>query len=95
MPLEEFGHQMRNRVRQETGLTIGVGFGPTKTLANHAAKKWSKTNGEVDLSSPVRQRKLMALINISEVWGVGGKIRKRLRGLKANGTRPYVSGVTV
>ena len=87
MPLEEFGHQMRNRVRQETGLTIGVGFGPTKTLAklaNHAAKKWSKTNGVVDLSSPVRQRKLMALIDISEVWGVGGRIRKRLQAMGIN-----------
>ena len=81
MPLEEFGHQMRNRVRQETSLTIGVGFGPTKTLAklaNHAAKKWTKTGGVVDLSSPVRQRKLMALVDISEVWGVGGRIKKRL-----------------
>lgn len=81
MPLEEFGRQMRSRVRQETGLTIGVGFGPTKTLAklaNHSAKKWTKTGGVVDLSSEVRQRKLMALVDISDVWGVGGRIKKRL-----------------
>lgn len=87
MPLETFGHQMRNRVKQETGLIIGVGFGPTKTLAklaNHAAKKWSKTNGVVDLSCPERQRKLMALIDISEVWGVGGRIAKRLRSMEIN-----------
>lgn len=87
MPLEKFGHEMRNRVRKETGLTIGVGFGPTKTLAklaNHAAKKWSKTGGVVDLSSPVRQRKLMALVDISEVWGVGSKIAKRLRTMCIN-----------
>ncbi|MBD8234891.1 translesion error-prone DNA polymerase V subunit UmuC, partial [Pantoea agglomerans] len=87
MPLETFGHQMRNRVRKETGLTIGVGFGPTKTLAklaNHAAKKWSKTGGVVDLSSPVRQRKLMALVDIGEVWGVGGRIAKRLRTMGIN-----------
>lgn len=87
MPLEEFGHQMRNRVRQETSLTIGVGFGPTKTLAklaNHAAKKWTKTGGVVDLSSPVRQRKLMALVDISEVWGVGGRIKKRLEQMGIN-----------
>lgn len=84
MPLEEFGHQMRNRVRQETSLTIGVGFGPTKTLAklaNHAAKKWTKTGGVVDLSSPVRQRKLMALVDVTEVWGVGGRIAKRLQAM--------------
>jgi len=87
MPLEEFGHQMRNRVRQETSLMIGVGFGPTKTLAklaNHAAKKWTKTGGVVDLSSPVRQRKLMALVNVTEVWGVGGRIAKRLQTMGVN-----------
>ncbi|MCX2195017.1 hypothetical protein LD112_24245 [Pantoea agglomerans] len=42
IPLETFGHQMRERIRKETGLIIGVGFGPTKTLAklaNHASKK--------------------------------------------------------
>ncbi len=33
MPLEAFGHQMRDRIRKETGLTVGVGIGPTKTLA--------------------------------------------------------------
>lgn len=33
MPLEIFGHQMRRRVLQETGLTIGVGMAPTKHLA--------------------------------------------------------------
>lgn len=87
MPLEEFGLQMRSRVKKETGLVIGVGFGPTKTLAklaNHAAKKWSKTNGVVDLSCPERQRKLMAIVDIDEVWGVGGRIRKRLEAMGIN-----------
>ncbi len=57
MSLEAFGQSMRERIRRETGLTIGVGFGPTKTLAklaNHAAKKWTKTNGVVDLTEPNR-----------------------------------------
>lgn len=30
---EDFGRQLRERVRSGTGLTIGVGMGPTKTLA--------------------------------------------------------------
>lgn len=84
MPLEQYGHQLRSRVLKETGLTIGVGFSQTKTLAklaNYSAKKWTLTNGVVDLSSPVRQRKLMALVNVSEVWGVGGRIGKRLQSM--------------
>ena len=44
-------------------------------------RKVDKTNGLVDLSSRARQQKLMALIDISEVWGVGGRIRKRLQAM--------------
>jgi len=84
MPLEVFGQSMRERIRRETGLTIGVGFGPTKTLAklaNHAAKKWTKTNGVVDLSNPQRQRKLLQLTEVGDVWGIGWRINQRLRAL--------------
>ncbi|GLR07914.1 DinB/UmuC family translesion DNA polymerase [Mixta theicola] len=47
-------------------------------LANHAAKKWSKTGGVVDLSNLERQRKLMALLPVSEVWGIGSRLEKKL-----------------
>jgi DNA polymerase V len=81
MPLLDFGVQMRERIKRDTYLTIGVGFGPSKTLAklaNHAAKKWSKTGGVVDLSNPDRQRKLMALLPVSVVWGIGSRLEKKL-----------------
>jgi len=81
MPLERFGQQMRERVRRETGLTIGVGFGPTKTLArlaNQAAKQWTKTHGVVDLSETRRQQKLLQLTPIGDIWGIGWRIAQRL-----------------
>ncbi|WP_315315624.1 translesion error-prone DNA polymerase V subunit UmuC [Pantoea vagans] len=84
IPLETFGQQMRERTRKETGLIIGVGFAPTKTLAklaNHAAKKWTQTNGVVDLSDRSRQRKLLHLTDVSDIWGVGQRISKRLNQL--------------
>ncbi|WP_051926514.1 hypothetical protein [Pantoea sp. 9140] len=84
IPLETFGHQMRERIRKETGLVIGVGFGPTKTLAklaNHAVKKWMQTKGVVDLSSPTRQRKLLHLTDVSDIWGIGLRITKRMHQL--------------
>ncbi|WP_279465397.1 hypothetical protein [Aeromonas veronii] len=40
-----YGRQIRERVQQWTGLTVGVGIGPTKTLAklaNYAAKKMAR-----------------------------------------------------
>lgn len=79
--LEAFGREIRQRLSRETGLTVGVGIAPTKTLAklaNHAAKTWKKTGGVVDLSSVDRQRKLLALVPVSEVWGVGRRISKKL-----------------
>ncbi|WP_158784784.1 translesion error-prone DNA polymerase V subunit UmuC [Pantoea sp. BAV 3049] len=79
--LEAFGREIRQRLLKETGLTVGVGIAPTKTLAklaNHAAKTWKKTGGVVDLSSVDRQRKLLALVPVSEVWGVGRRISKKL-----------------
>ncbi len=79
--LEEFGREVRAKVLQWTGLTVGVGIAPTKTLAklaNHAAKKWTKTGGVVDLSLLARQRKLMALVEVGDVWGVGRRISKKL-----------------
>ena len=81
MALETFGHQVRNQVLKNTGLTVGVGIGQTKTLAklaNYAAKRWEKTGGVVDLSNIDRQRKLLARVPVAEVWGVGRRISKKL-----------------
>lgn len=83
-PLEDFGRRVRERIKQETHLTVGVGIAPTKTLAklaNHAAKKWSKTGGVLDLSNIERQKKLMALVPVEDVWGVGRRISKKLNAM--------------
>jgi DNA polymerase V len=83
--LEEFGREIRATVLQRTHLTVGVGIAPTKTLAklaNHAAKKWQKqTGGVVDLSNIDRQRRLMALVPVEDVWGVGRRISKKLNAM--------------
>lgn len=80
--LETFGRQVRAKVLRDTGLTVGIGIAQTKTLAklaNHAAKKWPGTGGVVDLSSAGRQRKLMGLVPVAEVWGIGRRIAKKLQ----------------
>ncbi|MCG8158978.1 translesion error-prone DNA polymerase V subunit UmuC [Brenneria goodwinii] len=81
IPLDTFGRQIRNQVLKNTGLTVGVGIAPTKTLAklaNLAAKTWRKTGGVVDLSDSNRQRKLLSLVPVHEIWGVGRRISKKL-----------------
>ncbi|EIV7913079.1 TPA: Y-family DNA polymerase [Klebsiella pneumoniae] len=83
--LTDFGREIRETVLRRTHLTVGVGIAQTKTLAklaNHAAKQWQRqTGGVVDLSNPERQRKLMALLPVDEVWGVGRRISKKLEAM--------------
>lgn len=83
--LQEFGQELKDAVYQNTGLAVGVGIAQTKTLAklaNHAAKKWQRqTGGVVDLSNLDRQRKLMAALQVDEVWGVGRRISKKLEAM--------------
>lgn len=83
--LTDFGREIRETVMRRTHLTVGVGIAQTKTLAklaNHAAKQWQRqTGGVVDLSNLERQRKLMALLPVDEVWGVGRRISKKLESM--------------
>lgn len=84
MVLENFGREVRETIKRNTHLTVGVGIAQTKTLAklaNHAAKKWKQTGGVVDLSNIDRQRKLMALVPVEDIWGVGRRISKKLNAM--------------
>ncbi|NVK41577.1 MAG: translesion error-prone DNA polymerase V subunit UmuC [Oceanospirillaceae bacterium] len=79
--LETFGHQVRFEVQKCTGIHVCVGIAPTKTLAklaNHAAKRYPKTGGVVDLMDPARQRRLLSITPVDEVWGVGRRLAPRL-----------------
>ncbi|MGO4746341.1 translesion error-prone DNA polymerase V subunit UmuC [Serratia quinivorans] len=78
---EDYGRRVRDTVLQQTGLTCGIGVAQTMTLAklaNHAAKTWPATGGVVDLTNRNRQRKLMALLPVNEVWGCGRQLTKKL-----------------
>ncbi|EAZ6098855.1 Y-family DNA polymerase [Salmonella enterica] len=80
---EDFGRQLREHVRSGTGLTLGVGMGPTKTLAKSAqwaSKEWPQFSGVLALTpgNPRRTEKLLSLQPVEEIWGVGRRISKKL-----------------
>lgn len=84
VPLVDVGHQVKECVAQWTGLPICVGISTTLTLAklaNHGAKQYPKTGGVVDLTSPVRQQKLLAITPVEEIWGIGAQLARRLKPL--------------
>lgn len=79
---EQLARQIRSKVLQVTGIPTAVGVAPTKTLAklaNAAAKRWQhQTGGVVSICDPVRRDKLLKVMPVSEVWGVGRKIKEHL-----------------
>lgn len=80
---EDFGRQLREHVCSGTGLTIGVGMGPTKTLAKSAqwaSKEWPQFGGVLALTrgNPKRTERLLSLQPVEELWGVGRRIGKKL-----------------
>ncbi|WP_049069806.1 Y-family DNA polymerase [Klebsiella michiganensis] len=81
---EAFGQQLREHVGNGTGLTIGVGMGPTKTLAKSAqwaSKEWPQFRGVLALTPDNLRRtaKLLSLQPVEEIWGVGNRIAKKLK----------------
>ncbi|MET6760110.1 Y-family DNA polymerase [Pseudoalteromonas sp. NCIMB_1079] len=78
----EYGHTIRRTVWRETKLPVGVGFGPTPTLAkaaNHAAKKLSGFNGVAVINSEQTRQAILQRMSCEDVWGVGRRLAKKLK----------------
>ena len=81
MNLEEFGRTCQKQIMQYTGMPVRVGIGPTKTLAkaaSYGAKRYPTTQGVLDITDLYRREKLMTLMPVNEIWGVGRRLNKRL-----------------
>lgn len=78
---EAYGQRIRQTVLRATGIPVCVGMASTKTLAklaNFAAKKWKQTQGVLVLKDPARIEKLMKIVPVNEVWGIGSRTTKKL-----------------
>lgn len=79
---EEVGRQIRHQVLRSTGIPVGVGIAPTKTLAklaNHTAKRLqAQTGGVVDICDPFKRDWVLRNTDVAEVWGVGRKMKGHL-----------------
>lgn len=84
--LTRYGQHMRQRVYKWTGLPVCVGIGATKTLAklaNHCAKKRPVFNGVCNFNQMDEDtlHRLLAEIEVGEVWGIGRKLAPKLESL--------------
>ncbi len=82
--LLDLGQVIRKRVERWTGIPVGVGFGPTKTLAklaNYLAKKVTMFDGVASLMEAEVRQAVLAQIPVGEVWGVGRALAPRLEAM--------------
>ena len=87
--LVAYGLDIRQRVRQWTGIPVCVGIGSSKTLAklaNHSAKKVlipEMADGVVDFNQLTTKdlNELFGSVDVGEVWGVGRRLKERLYGI--------------
>lgn len=82
--LTSYGQQIRDTVKQWTGIPVSVGIAPTKTLAKlsaHLAKRTANGNGVLDLHAVTDIDTVLAAIAVGSVWGVGRSLSAKLRAL--------------
>ena len=82
--LTALARTMRQRVAQWIGIPVGIGIGPSKTLAklaNHLAKKQDYWQGVCDLTTQDESvvDQLMRRVDVGDVWGVGRRLREQLK----------------
>ncbi len=83
--LDLLGRHIRSQVLRCTGIPVGVGIAPTKTLAklaNHTAKRLqAETGGVVNICDPVKRDWVLRNTDVAEVWGVGRRMKMHLNAL--------------
>ncbi len=78
---EELGRDLRSTVSTWTGIPTCVGIGSTKTLAklaNKIAKSTPQLRGVCDLTSDEARREWLPLVDLADVWGIGGASQTKL-----------------
>ena len=75
------GRHLRATIRQQVGMPVSIGYGPTKTLAkiaNRLAKKRPEHGGVFAILPGQESDQLLATIAVGEVWGIGHRSSRKL-----------------
>ncbi|MCA1785524.1 MAG: Y-family DNA polymerase, partial [Desulfobacteraceae bacterium] len=85
--LTTYGRQIRQIVKQHTGIPVSIGMAPSKTLAKVAAriaKKSEKAGGVLDLTDPRFRDRALEMTPVADVWGIGRRYARylQLRGIQ-------------
>ena len=83
MNLNTHMQALKNQVKSWTGVPVCIGIGHTKVrakLANRIAKIYPRFNGvfDIDTLPDNRFEKLLASVDVGDIWGVGSKSALKL-----------------
>ena len=71
--------RIKDRIREETGLTASAGVAPNKFLAK-IASGWKKPDG-LTVVAPERVESFLRELPVDALWGVGPVTAKKLRAI--------------
>jgi DNA polymerase V len=78
---------IRRAVWKEVRLPVGVGIGPTPTLAkaaSHASKRIEGFKGVAVINNTESRRYILENMSVTDIWGIGNRIGIKLNGLGIN-----------
>lgn len=85
MPAERLtmlAREIRQTVKQYTGIPVSIGIAPTKTLAkiaNRVAKKDASCAGVFAITDDETRDRTLATIDVADVWGIGSQLSAKFR----------------
>ena len=85
--LVRFSYDCKKRIEKWIGIPVSIGIAPTRTLsklANKIAKNDKRFEGVVILEGKEITNHLLKETDISEIWGIGKKLSKRLKQIGIN-----------
>jgi len=91
--LEDRLHLIKNEVKRLTGIPVSIGVGPNKTLAkltSHIAKKQPSYDGICSYWTLHNIGDLLYTISVDDVWGIGRKWSKKLKGFGVNTVGQFI-----
>ena len=77
----EYSREIRQKIKQWTGIEVSIGIAETKTLAklaNNIAKKSQKTNGVLNLVASPHLDKALEITDVGAIWGIGKRSKIKL-----------------
>jgi DNA polymerase V len=90
--LEPLARDIRQKIRQWTGIPVSIGIGRSKTLsklANRIAKKRVEAGGVFDVLDADTRSNVLAATEVEDLWGIAHRMGARLRLLGIDNARAF------